>query len=114
MQEPNPWEEPAIVECVAGCTNPFHLENRMGPRILGIREQRYKLVLDFATSTEHMFDLENDVAELYPLAPDEQKPTRKRLLQCAYKHLAESTQSRDPGQRLTAQLRDLQLEFAHS
>jgi arylsulfatase A-like enzyme len=113
MQNNDPWDEPAIVECVAGCTNPFPLENRIAPRILGIREKRYKLVLDFATSTEQMFDLKNDVAELYPLGIDEQKPTRKRLLQRAYKHLAESTQSRDPGQRLTAQLRDLQLELAH-
>ena len=86
----------------------------MASRILGIREKRYKLVLDFATSTEQMFDLKNDIDELCPLGIEEQKPARKRLLQCAYRHLAESTQSRDPGRRLTAQLRDLQLELAHS
>lgn len=114
IQQTHPWEEPAVVECVAGCTNPFHLQSRMAPRIIGIREKRYKLVLDFATSTEHMFDLKNDIGELCPLGIDEQKPARKRLLQRAYRHLAESTQSRDPGQRLSAQLRDLQLELAHS
>jgi arylsulfatase A-like enzyme len=114
LQEEQSWDEPAIIECVAGCTNPFRFENRLGPRILGIREQRYKLVLDFATSAEEMFDLQNDPKEIHPLAAHEQKAARKRLIQRAYKHLVESTQSRDPQHRLDAQLQDIQLELAHS
>jgi arylsulfatase A-like enzyme len=106
--------EAAVVECVAGCTNPIPRENRLGRRLLGIREKRYKLVLDFASSAEQMFDLRDDPAELHPLGIDKEKPVRKRLLQVARRHLAESTQSLDPEQRLSAQLRDLQLELAHS
>jgi arylsulfatase A-like enzyme len=114
LQEKRSWDEPAIIECVAGCTNPFRFENRLGPRILGIREQRYKLVLDFAGSAEEMFDLQNDPEEVNPLAAHEQEPVRRRLLQRAYRHLVESTQSRDPQHRLDAQLQGIQLELAHS
>jgi arylsulfatase A-like enzyme len=114
LQKDQPWDEPAMIECVAGCTNPFRSETRLGPRILGIRERRYKLVFDLSTSTEQIFDLHDDAAEFYPLAAHEQKPVRQRLLARAYKHLVESTQSRDPQHRLDAQLRDIQLELAHS
>jgi arylsulfatase A-like enzyme len=107
-------DDPAIVECVHDCTNPFRTENRLGARVLAIREARYKLMMDFQSSTESLFDLESDPAELHPLAPNEQKPVRKRLLERARQHLVESVQSRDAGYRLDARLRDLQLEWAHS
>jgi len=31
------WEDPAIIECAYGCTNPFRTENRSVPRLLGVR-----------------------------------------------------------------------------
>jgi arylsulfatase A-like enzyme len=113
-REAQSWDEPAVIECVAGCTNPFSWSNRFGPRMLGIRESRYKLVLDFGASTDQIFDLESDRVELHPLSGGEPAPIRRRLLQRARRHLAESTQSRDPEQRLTAQLQDIQLELARS
>jgi arylsulfatase A-like enzyme len=114
LQNGQSWDDPAIVECVHDCTNPFRAGNRLGPRVLAIREARYKLVMNFHSSTESMFDLESDPAELHSLAPNEQKEIRKRLLKRARQHVVESVQSRDEGYRLDARLRDLQLEWAHS
>ena len=39
--------EPAIVECVAGCNNPFQAANRMSSRLMSVRDSKYKLVLHF-------------------------------------------------------------------
>jgi arylsulfatase A-like enzyme len=107
-------DDPAVVECIHGCTNPFRPEERMGARVLAIREARYKLVLDFSSSKEELFDLQADPGEFHPLAAAEQKPARQRLLEGARRHLVESVQSRDATHRLDARLHDLQLEWAHS
>ncbi len=114
LQSGRTWEDPAIIECVSGCTNPFRRDKRLGPRILAVREARYKLVYDFSLSREDLFDLETDPGELRPLPPDAEKPVRSRLLQRARRHLANSAQLRDPQSRLAAQLRDLRLEWADS
>jgi arylsulfatase A-like enzyme len=114
LQKGQDWEEPAIVECIQGCANPFRPDDRLGARVLAIREARYKLVLDFGSSTEYLYDLEMDRGELRPLGLNELKPVRKRLLERGRRHLMESVQSRDAGHRLDARLGDLQLEWAHS
>jgi arylsulfatase A-like enzyme len=114
LQKRESWDGQAIIECISGCSNPFHLSDRLGSRILAIREARYKLVLDFGSSKDQLFDLETDPRELFPLPPDAERPIRRRLLERARQHLAESIQSRDSGHRLDARLRDLQLELAHS
>jgi arylsulfatase A-like enzyme len=107
-------DEAALVECVAGCNNPFQVDARLSRRILAVREARYKLVLDFASATEQVFDLEADPGERRPLPEGAEKPVRKRLLERARDHIHESVQSRDPELRLGARLRDLRLEWAHS
>jgi arylsulfatase A-like enzyme len=101
----------AISECVAGCTNPFHPENRLGPRVLSVREERYKLVLHFDPPAEQLFDLLADPGEQAPLAPDAQKPLRRRLLEIARTHLQRSNERRDRQSRVQARLRELQLEW---
>jgi arylsulfatase A-like enzyme len=108
------WEGTAVIESVSGCTNPYLADNRLGTRILAIREERHKLVLDFGSSREQLFDLEADPSELFSLPPDAEKPARRRLLERARQHIADSLQLRDPDQRLGARLRDLRLEWAHS
>jgi len=100
----------AISECVAGCTNPFHPQSRMGSRILSIREQPFKLVLYFESGREFFFDLEGDPGENRPLPPGEQKPARRRLLEIARAHLERSAQ-RNIKARVQARLRELQLEW---
>jgi arylsulfatase A-like enzyme len=103
----------AISECVAGCTNPYHPENRMGPRVLSIRESRYKLVLHFDPVAEDLFDLEADPDEQAPLAPAVQKAVRRRLLEIAREHLRQSIEQRDWRTRVQVRLRELQLEWKH-
>lgn len=104
----------AIVECIARCSNPFRQRDRMGPRVLAVRDARYKLVLDMESSTETLFDLEADAGEKCPLSPSSGISVRRRLLERARQHLAESPQLRDPDHRLGARLRDIQLEWANS
>lgn len=112
IQKGKNWEDPAVTECVSSCGNHFYSASRLGPRILGVRETRHKLIVDFASSKELLFDLENDPAELRPLSLDTDKPVRRRLLERAQRHLVDSLQARDPDGRLAARLRDLRLEWA--
>jgi len=109
-----PFDDAAISECVAGCTNPFRPENRMGSRILAVRESRYKLVLCFDPMVESLYDLEADPGEQVPLPMNAQKPVRRRLLEIAHQHLGRSIEQRDQRMRLQANLRDIQLEWARS
>lgn len=101
----------AVSECVAGCTNPFRSQNRLGPRVLSVRESRYKLVLHFDPPAEILYDLEADPGEQAPLATGVQKVARRRLLEIARAHLHRSTSQRDWRARAQARLRELQLEW---
>jgi arylsulfatase A-like enzyme len=101
----------AISECVAGCTNPFRSENRLGPRVLSVRESRYKLMLHFDPVAEDLYDLEADPGEQAPLAPDVQKAVRRRLLEIAREHLRRSIETRDWRTRVQTRLREVQLEW---
>ena len=107
-------EETAISESVAGCTNPFRRDNRLGPRALAVRDARYKLVLQFDPRADRLYDLEADPGEQHPLPPAAEKPVRRRLLQCAREHLQNSIRERDVGLGLQARLRELRLEWARS
>jgi arylsulfatase A-like enzyme len=101
----------ATSECVAGCTNPFLRENRLGPRVMSVRESRYKLILHFDPPGEALYDLEADSGEHAPLPIGSQKPVRRRLLEVARQHLRQSVSHRDPAARVRARLRELQLEW---
>jgi arylsulfatase A-like enzyme len=101
----------AISECVADCTNPFRQENRIGPRLLSIRESRFKLVLHFDPLGIDLYDLEEDPGEHAPLSSIAQKPTRRRLLEIARDHLRQSSERRDWRTRVHARLRELRLEW---
>jgi arylsulfatase A-like enzyme len=105
------FESPAISECVEGCTNPFHVENRRGPRVLSVRESRYKLVRNFSGNGEKLYDLESDPAERSPLPTGVEKPVRRRLLEIAREHLRVSTEQRNDRLRVAALLRQHRLEW---
>ena len=92
IQRGTEWSEPAIAECVAQCTNPYHPEQRRGARLLTVRDARYKLLLNFdnRAKKEEMFDLDADPGERSPLADDAARPERRRLLQAALAHLRRS------------------------
>lgn len=103
-----------ISESVRGCTNPFHRQDRIGPRILAVRKASYKIVIHFSTGTDELFDLRSDPAERTPLPVGTLPAIRKDLLDCAHKHVTESYKSRDFDKRQAMQMRDLRLEWAHS
>lgn len=114
MQTDERWDRVVVTECGKGCTNPFHPEGRMGSRILAIMKGQSKLVIDFATGSEQLFDLAADPQEVRPLPWDSAKGVRRDLLQCAKRHVAESRKALDFDRRLGARLRDLRLEWPHS
>ena len=106
----------AISECVAGCNNPFRRENRLGPRVLSVREARFKLVLYFDPFRDELYDLEADPGEQASLSPSAHMAERRSLLEIARQHLRQSAERRDVHARLRARLRDLRLdaERAHA
>lgn len=103
----------AITECVT-CTNPFHPEQRLGPRVLSLREQRFKLVLHFDPPRDALYDLEADPGEQAPLSESAQKVVRRRLLECAREHLQSTGLESARQPRIRARLRDLRLEWERS
>jgi arylsulfatase A-like enzyme len=112
LRDGGDWEALAISESVAGCTNPFLPDNRLGPRALAVREERYKLMLHFGAAQERLYDLEVDPREQSPLPAGAEKVVRRRLLEAARNHLRRSISERDVQARLRLRLRDLQLEWA--
>ena len=105
------WDGIAISECVAGCTNPFRPESRMGPRVLSVGQSRLKLVLSFDPPVEHLYDLEADPGEQFPLKATAFIVERRHLLEIAREHLRQSYRQRSSERRLQARLRDLRLEW---
>lgn len=110
LRQGTSYDAVAISECVAGCTNPFRPENRLGPRVLSVRETRFKLVLHFDPPKDELYDLQADPGEQAPLSPAAHKPERRRLLEIARHHLRQSAEQRDLHARVRARLRELRLE----
>lgn len=111
MRQGSDYDAVAISEAVGNCTNPFHREKRLGPRVLSVRERRFKLQLHFDPRAEYLYDLEADPGEQAPLAPASQKAVRRRLLEIARAHLQDSNEQRDEPARIRSRLRELQIEW---
>lgn len=107
-------ERSVLSECVYDCTNPFFPKDRMGPRLLAVRLNQHKLVLDFAAGSDQLYDLSRDPGEKAPLAMSEAVEIRQKLLRVAKRHLVESCQSRDFDRRMASQVREYRLELARS
>jgi arylsulfatase A-like enzyme len=114
LRQGRTFDGEAISECVAGCTNPFRPENRLGSRVLSVRGARFKLTLQFDPPTEQLYDLEADPGEHAPLAPTAKQPVRRYLLEVSGEHLRNSRAKRDEQLRARARLRDLRLEWTRS
>jgi arylsulfatase A-like enzyme len=114
LQQGADWSQPAIAECVAGCTNPFRIEQRTGSRLLAVREARYKLLLDLDGHAESLFDLEADPHEDSPMPRGAQKPVRRRMLESALAHLRNSVLHRNPEAYVRTRLREIALHLASS
>ena len=109
LREGTAWSEPSISECVLGCTNPFRPDDRRGARLLAVREARYKLLLNFGTGTDDLFDLEADPQEQKPLPSSARKQERRRLLESALGHLQRSASRQNSTAYLRTRLREIDL-----
>jgi arylsulfatase A-like enzyme len=109
-----PWSSPVFTECAFGCTNPFERQTRTAPRLLSVRQGKYKLVVNFSLGTDQLFDLNSDPGEIQPLPETSAIEVRKTLLECARRHIALSSRSRDFDLRLAAQVSELRQEWSHA
>src|SRR5208282_2896789 len=100
--------EPVVVECVEACTNPFRRDDRMRPRLMAVRDQSYKLVINFRENVDRLYDLKNDPGEHSPLPSGDLSAERARLLRIARKHLQGTSQSQTADLRLRSRLAELQ------
>jgi arylsulfatase A-like enzyme len=102
------WEgEPAIAEAVGTGDNPLQLEGRMQPRVMAVRDSRYKLVIHLKENKETLYDLKSDPEERSPLPLNAVVSERARLLQLAHAHLQKSRESRNVELALSARLREI-------
>jgi hypothetical protein len=98
--------EPVVVECVEACTNPFRRDDRIRPRLMAVRDQAYKLVINFREKADRLYDLKNDPEERSPLPIGDLPAERARLLQVAREHLQKTDHNR-ANLRLRSHLREL-------
>jgi arylsulfatase A-like enzyme len=110
VQDGTSWSDPAISECIAGCTNPHTHEQRRRARLLAVRESGYKLVMSFESGVEQLFDLKADPGERSPLPRSVAKLHRRRLLETALAHVTRSASRQTSQSYLRAQTRDIQLD----
>jgi arylsulfatase A-like enzyme len=114
LQGGTKWSEPAISECIAGCTNPFDLDQRRGTRLLAVREARYKMLMNFDNGAERLFDLEADPGEQTPLPGAAGNPERRRLLEAALAHLKRTSPRRSSEDYLRARVREMGLNHRNA
>ncbi len=100
--------EPVVVESIEACTNPFLRDDRIRPRLMAVRTQSYKLVINFREEADRLYDLKNDPEERVPLPPGDRVTERARLLQAAREHLQRTSHNRTADLRLRSRLRELQ------
>jgi arylsulfatase A-like enzyme len=108
------WNGVAISECIEGCTNPFRPQQRRGSRLLAVREPRYKLLLNFDTGTDYLFDLDSDPGERKPVPSSVARLDRRRLLEVALAHLRKLSARQPSELYLRSRLRDIAQGFGTS
>ncbi len=100
--------EPAITECLDGCNNPAQTADRVRPRLMAVRDDELKLVVNFRENRDYLYDLKSDPGERVPLLPGQRTRARANLLQIARRHLLRKGDSQGTDLRLRARLRELQ------
>ena len=112
LQRGEAWAQPVVVDS-AECINPNVVHTRLAPRIVCVREERYKMIIRSKMQSAELFDLESDPEEHHPIPEGREDETRRRLLRHAREHVA-SMQSRDQRPRLHARLKDIRVEMENS
>jgi len=107
-----PWEDTATIECIYGSTNPLRREDRMGTRLLGIRNGGHKLIIRMeAGSGEELYELQADPGEREPLARGKKEEIRRQALLLARAHMRKALNPENARLRLRARLRELRVEL---
>ena len=101
-------DRPAITECVDGCNNPMRREDRVRSRLLTVRDETLKLIVDFKEKKDYLYDLKNDPGENSLLPPEVRGQERARLLRVAQEHLRKAGNTQSSDLRLRALLREVQ------
>jgi len=99
--------EPVISELVGMDGNPMRQQDRLRPRVLAVRDIRYKLIIRFKEKTDSLYDLKNDPGEYVPLPSNISIGDRARLLQVARTHLERCKNDRSAEFTLDARLREI-------
>lgn len=110
------WDDAAISECAYGCTNPFRVEDRSAPRMLAVRDERFKLIMRMEPgAVEELYDLGKDPAETGSDGEACGDGVRKRLLLAVREHMEKAVSGRDgellQRTRLRARLRDIRSQI---
>jgi len=108
-----PWEEPVVMEC-CGWTNPFRRAGRLVPRLMSVRDARYKIVLRLEPgSIEELYDFKADRKATQSLPSSAESEVRVRFLQAIREYVVETVNGIEQPARLRARLRDLRVELEH-
>jgi len=99
--------EPAVAECAEGSDHHLRVEDRLRPRLLAVRDNRYKLVIRFSDRTVRLCDLETDPEEHSPMPESVQTDQWVKLLKVARDHLRKSTADRNIDLVLKARVREI-------
>ena len=86
----------------------------MNGRVLAVQDRRYKLVLDYESKQEELFDLESDPRELHAIPPQSGVSARARLLGWALQHLNRPGRGFKKELAIRARLREIGLEWKNS
>lgn len=108
------WDWSVFTECAYGCSNPFRAETRLAPRLLAVRKGEHKLVMNFVTGVDQLFELDSDSGETNPLPLGTAGDVRRQMLEYARKHVTDSHKSRNVDTRLAAQIRELRIEWTQA
>jgi arylsulfatase A-like enzyme len=104
--------DPAVTEMVYDCSNPFRDETRLSPRLLSVRDECYKLVIQLAEGEiEQLYDLRADPLEQNPVPTGEAIEIRGRLLKAAAAEIERTITERPVTARLRSLLREVRLEL---
>ena len=99
--------QPAVTECAEGSDNHLRVEDRLRPRLLAVRDDRYKLLIRFSDRTDRLCDLKTDPEERSPVPEGVQTDQRIKLLKVARDHLRKSRADRNVELALKARVRDI-------
>lgn len=105
-------DEPAIAESAGEGDNPLKRNDGIRPRVLAVRDSRFKLVTRFGEKADYLYDLNSDPEEKSPLPPGTLIGERARLLRVAHAHLQKSRQNRNAEFVLDARLREIKQSIA--